>query len=433
MCSVPTITPSPTADRVRCRRDAAASPALTAASAPARALPKLLVVTYFAPDTQHGGAICLSRLLDGYPDERLVWAHHEPAATDPASRWSRVEQWPIGLLPRPNRFGLDRAVKEFGNWTIHAPRMAREIAARAREAGVEAVLGIGPGISIWTSYLVAERLDVPLHLWVHDDPQAHARYRGWPWYTVARIGRCFRRAYEAAAVRYVISEPMRALYRERTGADAVLMPPSLGPLACRVPAPRRTGRLRIGFAGALAGPDAWRVFLAGLERAFGAAPRDRQPEIVAFAERVDVPIPESIARRGWVDVRGWQPESLVDETLASMDYLYFPLWFDRRRRDLVATSFSTKLVSYHRAGVPIFCHVPAASAVAEYVRRVPVGPLLDTLDVEVLAARLTEVIEHEDWHECLPSIWDRALATFDHDALRSRFHESLCGGEAVSD
>ncbi len=381
--------------------------------------------------------------------------HHERPVVDPASPASKIAQWPVDLLRRPNRFGL-RRLKEYGNWTIHSPRMAREAARLARAAGIEAVLGIGPGISVWTSYLIARTLRIPLHLWIHDDPVAYARFRGGSGMLVSRVRRCFRRAYRGAAVRYTISEPMREYYRKLTGCDAIVLPPSLGPggvgisraeqgwvdvspavscvpavsVAASAPPSRRMPprRIRIGIAGSVAGAEVWQSFALALEHLYGDAPTDRQLEVVAFCEPHGIPIPPGVQRRGWVTVRGWQSADVVDRELAGMDYLYMPLWFSEDRRLHVATSFSTKFVSYLRAGVPILCHVPGYSAVAAFVRRCPVGPILDTMDVPTLADRLRAVFESEDWHSRYTAARDRALAEFDHAALVRRFHESLLGG-----
>jgi len=415
--------------------------------APSRLLPRLLVVTYFSPAARHGGAVCVQNILDRYPPERLAWMHHERPVVDPALPASKVAQWPVELLRRPNRFGL-RRFKEYGDWTIHSARMARQVARRARAARIEAVLGIGPGISVWTSYLIARALRVPLHLWIHDDPVAYARFRGGSRMLVSRVRQCFRRAYRDASVRYVISEPMREYYRKLTGCDAVVLPPSLGPRGAGVShaaasvlpvsavapepaAPSRRGlarRMRIGIAGSMAGAEVWETFALALEHLYADAPVDRQPEIVAFCEPHAIPIPPGVQRRDWVSVRGWQSAEVVDRELAGMDYLYLPLWFSEDRRLHVATSFSTKFVSYLRVGVPILCHVPGYSAVAAFVRRCPVGPVLDTMDVPTLAAQLRAVFAEEDWHSRLAVARPAALAEFDHAALVRRFHESLLAG-----
>jgi len=387
-----------------------------------RRLPRLLVTTYFAPGAHHGGAVCLAHMLDGYPRDRLFWTHHQPAVTDPDSPWSKVVQWPIGLLRRPNRFRLGW-VKELGNWTVHAPRMADQIAEHALHAGVQAVLGVAPGISLWTSCLVAERLRVPLHLWVHDDPVAYAEFRGERRVVVRRIRRCFHRAYRAAAVRYVISEPMRDYYRGLTGRDAAVLPPSLGPLPWRRPRRRPGGRLRIGVAGSLAGLPEWECFLLALERLFGDEPLERQPQVVVFTDG-ELPLPPSVRARGWVELRPWRAPEQADRELATMDYVYLSLWFDARRRRHAATSFSTKFVSYLRVGLPILCHVPPSSAVAEFLTRHPVGPLLDKTDPDELACRLRDVFR-TDWHARLAEVRDEAAAEFSHARLLRRFHESL--------
>ncbi len=393
-------------------------------AAAAQTLPRLLVVTYYAPGGRHGGAVCLQNLLDGYPRENLCWIHHDVPVTDPASSWSAVRQWSIPLLRRPNRWGLS-ALKEYGNWTWHAPRVAAEAASLARDAGVEAVLGIGPGLSVWTSHLIAERLDVPLHLWIHDDPAAYAEYRWHPRFVVNRVRRCFQRAYEAASARYAISEPMRDSYRQQTGRDALLLPPSLGARPVLGLRPRRGGRLRIGFAGSIAGEDVWTTFLLALERLFGTSGSDAQPEIVVFSEPDGLPVPPAVRNRNWVRIRGWQPPDVVDRELAETDYVYVPLWFEPARRPHVRTSFSTKFVSYLRLGVPILCHMPADAAVAEFVGRHPVGPILDTMDVEELSRRLRAAFEAEDWHSRYAAARAAALAGFDQCALTRRFHESL--------
>lgn len=392
---------------------------------PTADVPKLLVVTFFAPGGHHGGAVCLHRLLSDWPRERLVWAHHDWLLTDASSPWSQVEQWSVPLLRRPNRFGLHR-VKELGNWTIHAPRVADEVAARARAAGVDAVLGIGPGLSVWTSHLIAQRLGAPLHLWIHDDPVAYAAWHRELRITRLRVARCFRTAYRAATVRYVISAPMREFYRRRFGCDAVILPPPVPAVPEAAPRRPADGRLRIGVAGSICGPEAWWSFLTALDRLYGHGRGGVQPEVHVFADPHELPMPASVRDRGWVRMRGWLDEAPLASALATMDYLYLSLWFDRARRTQAATSFSTKFASYTRVGVPILCHVPAYSAVAGFVHRYPIGPVLDTRDPAALANRLRSAFDGEAWHEKAARFGPQAAAEFDRDALARRFRRAVC-------
>ena len=108
-----------------------------------------------------------------------------------------------------------------------------------------------------------------------------------------------------------------------------------------------------------------------------------------------------------------------------MDYLYLSLWFSPSHRTFVRTSFSTKFVSYLRMGAPILCHVPSDSAIAEFVRRCPVGPVLDSTDVATLTHRLRSIFRDEAWHNRISDAREQALAMFDRKVLARRFHERL--------
>ena len=190
-------------------------------------------------------------------------------------------------------------------------------------------------------------------------------------------------------------------------------------------APRNAadGQVRLGFAGALCGADEWMAFLQALDALRADAPHSCRPEVTAFADTDAVPIPASV--RVPVRVRGWQDGQTVRRTLSTMDYLYLPLWFDPRRRLHVATSFSTKFVSYLGVGVPILCHVPEYSAVADFVRRHPVGPLLHRTEPDELAAGLRTVFANRRWQRADPDVWRGAAAAFDRTTLVRRFHDAL--------
>lgn len=390
-------------------------------------VPKLLLVTYFAPFGQHGGQVCVERLLRDYPREKLVWMHHNvhpPNTTEPDSSWSGVERWPVALLKRPNRWGLHH-LREYGNWTFHARRIARRVAMRAKKAGIEAVFGVGPGVSVWTSHRIAQHLGVPLHLWIHDDPVAYAQKWKAPRPIIKQVRRCFIEAYRSAAERYTISTPMRDEYRQLTGRDATVLPPSVDGADTPAVSRSRSDRIRIGFAGSLVDPESWERFLLAMHAVFGQVPIERQPEITVFAEPRDVPVPRVVRECGWVRVRGWQPQATVDRELAAMDYLYLSLWFGPSHRTFVRTSFSTKFVSYLKVGAPILCHVPADSAIAEFVRRCPVGPILDSTDVATLTHRLRSIFRDEAWHNRIIDAREHALALFDRKVLARRFQERL--------
>jgi hypothetical protein len=375
-------------------------------------------VTYYAPETHHGGAMCVQRLLADYPRDRLVWMHHAEPVTDPASPWSKVRQWSIPLLRRPSRFGL-APLRDVADWTLHAPRVARLVAEQSRRAGVQAVLGIGPGISVRISHQIAQRLGIPLLLWIHDDPAAHATYRNLPRPLVQWIRRCFVNAYRSASMRYTISEPMRDHYHDMTGCDAVVLPPPIEVDSAVSSHAAHDGPIRIGFAGAITEPEAWLAFLGALERLSAK----RRFELTVFADPQTVPVPSPYRR--WVRLEGWRDADTVHNTLQSMDYLYLPLWFRADRRVHVATSFSTKFVGYLATGLPVLCHVPTTSAVAEFIGRHPVGPVLDTLDTDTLTDRLRGVFDDPTWHERAAELRDRALTEFDRDRAVNRLHMDL--------
>lgn len=429
--------------------------ATTAASAPGGServngrLPKLLVVTLFAPGGHHGGAICVRRLLRDYPADRLFWVDHvshETPLRDGDWPGPEIPRLSLAMLRRPNRAGL-RWMMELGNWTFHAEHVAAQMAEWAGARGVEAVLGIGPGVSVWTSCLAARRLRVPLHLWVHDDPDAYAAGHHCAAPLRWHLRRRFRLAYREAGARYVISEPMREYYREQTGCDATVLPPSIGEMSRTLPnsclrqaSNEGSGAVRIGFAGSVTGTRAWEAFLRAMERLFAGGSGGRRPEITVHADPDAVRVPASVRERGWIRQCGWGSTDAVDASLAAMDYLYLPLDFDPSRRLLTATSLSTKFVSYLRVGVPILCHVPSHSAVARFVKRHPVGPLLDTMDIGLLAERLGAVFEsRRDWQRRLACSWPSAVAEFDHKTLVERFHGALlappgaaaCAGPSV--
>jgi len=287
------------------------------------------------------------------------------------------------------------------------------------------VLGIGPGLSVWTSRLIAENLNIPLHLWIHDDPMTYADYRGCSWLMQRRVRRCFLQAYRAAAVRYAISEPMRRHYRELTGCDAVLLPPSRNGRLYPPDNHKSGSRVRIGFCGSLSGVGVWTAFLRALYKMYKDVPTDQQPEIVTFADADGVPVPSEVERLNWVRKNGWRPVDEVNRELATMDYLYLPLWFDPGRRRHVEPSFSTKFVGYLGLGVPILCHMPAYSAVAEYVRGRPVGVVLDTMDVNELAGQLRRIFDAPETKRRHAECWSDAAEDFDQQTLTHLFYDHL--------
>lgn len=348
-------------------------------------LPRLLYVADVpVASTQHGSAL-MFRAFESYPVDRLTIVE-----TDVPSQLSH-------RLPGVRYTHLPIAVRRWLNTRLHGVYSAWLTASAAQRADqiigalsgfkVEAVVTIGHGFGWLAAQAIAARLDVPLHLIVHDDwPRVSGISYGLrPW-----LDRRFARVYRAAASRLCVSPFMAEVYERRYGIPASVMYPSRS-ASCPVYEPkaaRAIGKddlLTIGYGGN-SGPE----MMACLETLAAALPRSRARLSVfgpfdADAQRRLLALSPSISFEGFVPY-----QQMIQGLREVADVLFVPMTFAAADRENQVVSFPSKLADYTATALPLLVYGPqyssavrwvrAAGDVAEIVNEPGIAPLAAALD-----------------------------------------------------
>lgn len=327
-------------------------------------LPSLLYVGDVPVAQTRFGEIQLFRLLQNYPRDSLRIIEPSYARAEPADRLPSVHYGCIQLGPARlfhTRFAHHLGAMAFAAAEFAASNVIRQLASfRPR-----AVLTTLHDYSWRLAAAVARRMNVPLHVVIHDDPVEKFSVRPLfgPWYLreVAKLCR-------QAACCYCISPQMAERYRERFGAVAELLYPIRSKDAVSFPniAPQVARRPRkIVFAGSLYVESYWDILLrvaaaaavAGMElHIYTDIGPDLRSKYRDSAENLF--IHPAIAKGQFENV-------LRKEA----DVLLLAVPFAESFREFASTGFPSKLADYMAVGVPILLAAPAYASVTCWAQK----------------------------------------------------------------
>ena len=224
-------------------------------------LPRLLYAGDVPVEASAAGALLLHRLLVQYPPGTLRVRESNLGVSRPERRLPGVD---YGVFPIGRRRLLhSRLHAAYSPWLIAAAGLAAApLVDAACNFGAGAILTVAHGYGWLAAAAAARRLNLPLHLIVHDD-----------WAGTVPIPRTarplarqvFGRVYRAAASRLCVSPGMAEEYARVYGAAGEVLYPSRGPDS-PVPRVRRQPQAPRPFTVAYAGSLWNRGFVERLEQ-----------------------------------------------------------------------------------------------------------------------------------------------------------------------
>lgn len=261
----------------------------------------------------------------------------------------------------------------------------RKLRRLCREKNVTAIHAIPHGIDFWYAFEVAQELDLPYILNVHDELSYNLRKHRILPLALDKLAHVWPRATE----RIVISEPMGKEYCRRYGdASYEIITDGLEDIAPE-PRPRQPNSLRMYFMGLAhlsyeSNFDALFETLAQLQAT-------ARYDTVSLTTRPGFSF--SIEPRGVpVDERPWGTQEDIERDLETADVLYFPLPFEEKYAPFTRYSLSTKLVTYLGTGLPIFFHGPEQSAAGRLLHRNEAAAPATTLDPDQMMEAIQQLL-----------------------------------------
>jgi glycosyltransferase involved in cell wall biosynthesis len=357
-----------------------------------------------------GGPRIMRALLQGapMPIEFICSAPLSPPAQNDI-REIHIPLRPFfGRVERSRLAGLANATAP-----LFAPKFKRRLEARCQNAlGVHAVAH--GGLDFSHAFDVAQELNVPFFLHVHDDFLYSTRVRN-------RLAtRAISRAWSGAAARFVISDQLGREYQSRYGpADYVVITDGIEHAAAAPRLSRAPGKLRVYFMG---------LFHLEYEpnlRAFARALRGLNAN--ATMQMRCASVRQSLLNKAnFIRVLPFADESEIERDLEQADLLYLPLPFDSAHASFVRFSLSTKLVTYLGSGIPTFYHGPAHSAVCELLTKTGAAFICDSLDARQIVRVLRRFADDESAsNDVAARALDLARAEFSLPQIRERFWNEI--------
>lgn len=410
-----------------------------------KGLPRLVYLGDVPIEATYHGSTLLYRVLEGYPREKLLLIQTDLVTSIPGQSLAGAEYRQLRLPFRrlaTTRLGGLYSIVLFLAAGSGVRRLARSLATFRPEA----VLTVAHNYHWITAARLAEQLQLPLHLIIHDHPLQMIRIPIIPRRFLERV---FCSVYRQAVTRFCVSPFMEAEYAAQFRLHGSVLYPSRSSEspAWHDPPERDPSHrnLRIAFAGSITSNGYTRL----LKRLAGSlAPEDR---LVLFGPHT----PESLSN--WqleqknIELGGLLPAGeLLERLRKEFDVLFVPMSFDMGGHDdVMRLGFPSKIADYTATGVPLLVCGPEYCSAVQWARsNHPVAEVVASEDSGELATALSRLrsLEHRNFlarraldvgerlfsHAIAESIFFSALIKPDHakevgDA--SKRHKELCARE----
>jgi hypothetical protein len=332
--------------------------------------PKLLYIGDVPVESTLAGSALLYRLLMTWPAERLRIIEPTFFASSTQNRLPGVEYLPM-------QFGITRLLKTrlsswYSAYLFHAARRRSTQVMRLANVsnyGVDAVLTVAHGYTWITATEVARRLQVPLHLIVHDDPvlMTHINKRFEKGFL-----KLFGEVYVSAASRLCVSPYMAEEFEKRFGAVGDVLYPSrpAGINGFDAP-PERLAEsnrpLTYGYAGSVHSSS----FVQSLVNLSNIAQRRGDRQLI-FSNLSAETANRAGLGGAHVDIQPIIPfRQLVGILREKVDILFVPMSFDPAERFTTEISFPSKLADYTIVGLPLLLLGPEYCSAIRWARSNP--------------------------------------------------------------
>ena len=364
------------------------------------------------------GSLILHRLLTGYPKDKL-------AVIECGDHSSLVER----RIPKVGYHYLASPLRRLHRtrFSRHARGLSclwacwrRDCARVLRAFRPEAILTVAHGPGWITAARLALREGLPLHMIVHDDPNALETVSDAMRSTVARW---FASAYRQSATRLCVSKPMAESFQRRYGVEGIVLMPSRAAKDSDLPTKTTASRASVvAYGGTINNPG-----YASALVAMASVQAERGGFLDLYGPIEATYLKQFGLEGAHVRYRGlMRPTEFIKAVNESADILYAPMSFAAEDAQNMRVAFPSKLADYTRAGIPMLVRAPEYAAVVEWTRENGGCAELVTEESTSLLSAAMSRLDEAAHREVLARRAARAgRANFSADAAETRFFTAL--------
>jgi len=406
--------------------------------------PHRILITLPWADCQSN--ILLRTLVDDAHAADITWLTdgEQPITTQPF-RFEPVA-WnfqPFGTFRAANSIAFRLRLYRIAEAAMYDRRLqqsADQLADIVRKVSPDALWAVATTTQIGVLDRLLDRIEVPLHLTIHDDPESAAHINScWPHALARAVDRAWPRLIQRATSIDTVSFQMRDYIRARFGRDSIVLPPTpTAPLTDSPPA-ALDQHLRLGISGSWCNlDDSLLAFGQGLQCA-------QRQGLFKELTLSWLDGQRALLHRTPRDVRSLLPpgagqflprlsESDAIRALAACHVNYLTFWYPDEV--LRRTSNPSKLRMFLPAARPIIIHGPDDCMPVQFAREHGIGVVWNNMDPDAFPGVLEQALRQlDDW----PDLRTRYLALIDGQLSvaknRATFWSTLdaaCRGERMA-
>lgn len=251
-----------------------------------------------------------------------------------------------------------------------------------RHRKATAIHAIAHDLTFWYAYQIAQTLELPYYLSVHDD----LRYALQGSLLFKQGMSKIAEVWEGAEGRFVISDELGKEYTRRYGKKAyTIVTDGLDKVPSK-PQIRPTNSCRIYFMGLF--HISYKVNFKAFLQALQILQKLRPDWHIALTCRCGFINPKLLATRFPVTWLPFASEQEVIRDMEQADMVYLPLPFGQEYDYFVRYSLSTKMITYLASGLPILYHGPVKAAASQLLAQHQAAIMINSLDPHYIAEAL---------------------------------------------
>ncbi len=388
---------------------------------------KVPAILYFSDvpveSSFHGSAL-IYRLFQDYPQKKILVVEGGVKESSESQRLPQVKYLFRPLIGRQliNTRINKGIISALPFLSLLYVKTLQEI---ANNYECDAVVTVVHGYSWIAAATFAQKHNIPLHLFVHDDwVRVYNGSRLARQWMDRKLGECYR----SANMRYCVSPFMVEEFDRRYGAKGTVLYPLRNKWStCFQGPPQRllnnNQTLTVSFAGTInsKGYAKALIFMANALRVIGGRLKLYGPLTLDQARSMDLMLEN-------VDIMGaFDSKDLIDELRATADVLFVPMSFQREDRDNMMMGFPSKLADYTSLGIPLLIYGPRYCSAVRWATENPgVAIVLEEENESRLVDQLRDLISNPSLRMQLGShAYNIGNDFFSYDKVVKQFVDSL--------